>query len=321
MATCWIAAEHALHHVEKNFSQIEMVFLSHNIEKSQYSIYAGFDESLIRAGVGYLEQIHLFTTANVAPQSPLLSQLGKILSPFSSILFTASNTLRPPVYKTDGVTTWGFDELTFEMASKIIDRGSTAAMHPTVISLSRTTNEATTSGFRSTASGPGNEYDSDDSDSGTVKERKEGGGGGEVGGGSEETDEHEGEDQQGHGNGDGFSDDHVDMGSGGDPGFPGKPFGKRESIRSSTIDFEVVSDMKFPPQSGKMFQYITTEGTLTIQVYIGSVIGFHGFVHGFLDGQETPVHNMPSSVHKTQIWQHPRNRGYWFQTGPSSGYD
>jgi hypothetical protein len=299
MVTCWIAAEHALHHVEKRLSQIETIFQSHDIDKSQYAIYAGFDETLIRTGVGYMEQIHLFTMANIAPESPLLSQLGKVLSPFSSILFTASHTLHLPIYKPGSTTTWGFDELAFKTASKVIDHGSTAAMHPTVISLSQRIDKNNSLGLSSTAaSGLGSGSTFDDNDLGIFEDRKGGhSGGSEAGGGNEDTDEvGHSEEHQGHGNGedsgDDSGDDQIDNNSGGGPGFPGEPSSKGKSAqRSPTIDFEVVSEI-FMSQNGKKFQCITTDGTLTLQVYSAS-LGFYCFYsQTILDGQGSQIHNM-----------------------------
>ena len=136
MSTFWIAAEHALQHIQKNQSQIEAAFATHHISKSEYVLYAGFDESLIHAEIGYLEQIHVFSSVSPIATS-LLSQLGRIFSLFSSILFTESSIYELPVYKSDG-TTWIFDELVFQAASKLVDQGLTAAMYPTVIGLSKT---------------------------------------------------------------------------------------------------------------------------------------------------------------------------------------
>jgi len=80
-AVRWIGAEHALLHVERNRSRIETVFQRHDIEKSQYAVYAGFDESCIRRGLGFFEQIHIFTLSTILATSPLLTELGQSFSP------------------------------------------------------------------------------------------------------------------------------------------------------------------------------------------------------------------------------------------------
>ena len=50
----------------------------------------------------YIEQIHVFISAEVNAKSSLLSELGKVFSPFSSILFTESSSYRLPLFKDDG---------------------------------------------------------------------------------------------------------------------------------------------------------------------------------------------------------------------------
>jgi hypothetical protein len=115
------------------------IFDRSQIHKSKYAVYAGFDESLIKSGVGYIEQIHVFVSAEVDANSPLLAELGRLFSPFSSILFTSSSWYHMPVFKAgiDG-DVWDFDELTYFTASKLADSGSSAKTPLTVISLSQT---------------------------------------------------------------------------------------------------------------------------------------------------------------------------------------
>jgi hypothetical protein len=138
--TYWIAAEHALKHARNNMSSVSEIFDRSQIQKSEYAVYAGFDESLIKSGVGYIEQIHVFVSAALDADSPLLAELGRLFSPFSSILFTGSCQYHMPVFKAgvDGDTIWNFDELTYFTASKFADGGSSAKTPLTVISLSQT---------------------------------------------------------------------------------------------------------------------------------------------------------------------------------------
>jgi len=120
-------------------SSVSEVFDRSQIQKSEYAVYAGFDESLIKSGVGYIEQIHVFVSAEVDANSPLLTELGRLFSPFSSILFTGSSWYCMPVFQAgvDG-DVWDFDELTYFTASKFTDGGSSAKTPLTVISLSQT---------------------------------------------------------------------------------------------------------------------------------------------------------------------------------------
>ena len=134
--TCWIAPEDALQHARSKLPLVSEVFYRWKIQESEYVVQAGFDESLIKSGVGYLQQIHVFVSAEVDATSPLFSELGKIFSPFSSILFTESSLYYLPVFKDDG-NVWEFDELIYFTASKFADDGSSAVMPPTVISFSQ----------------------------------------------------------------------------------------------------------------------------------------------------------------------------------------
>ena len=152
---CWIAAEHALQDVRNNLSSISKVFDKSQIQKSEYVILAGFDESLIESGVGYLEQIHVFIVREVDATSPMLPELGRLFSPFSSTLFTESSSHRLPVFKDDG-SVWEFDELVYFTASKFSDGGSSATNPLTVISLTQTPSHTdSTTGFSQSSSGSG----------------------------------------------------------------------------------------------------------------------------------------------------------------------
>ena len=116
-------------HATSNLSLVSEVFDRWQIQKSEYVVLAGFDEALIKSGIGYLEQIHVFVTAEVNPNSPLLQELGRIFLPFSSILFTGSSRHHMPVFKADtngDHDVWDFDELVYFTASKFSNRGSTA---------------------------------------------------------------------------------------------------------------------------------------------------------------------------------------------------
>ena len=130
ITTSWIAAEHALQHARNKILSVSKVFDKWQIQKSDYAVLAGFDESLIKSGVGYLEQIHVFVIAEVDPSHSLLTELGKLFSPFSSILFTESSSYRLPAFKEDG-SVWEFDELVYFTASKSADGGSSSKTTPT----------------------------------------------------------------------------------------------------------------------------------------------------------------------------------------------
>ena len=136
-------------------SSVSQVFDKLQIQKSDYVVLAGFDESLVMSGVGYLEQIHVFTIAEVDPSSLLLTELGRLFSPFSSTLFTESSSYRLPVFKDDG-SEWEFDELVYLTVSKFADNGSSAKTPPTIISLNQNSSSAYgSSQFENSGSGSG----------------------------------------------------------------------------------------------------------------------------------------------------------------------
>jgi len=128
-----MAADNVAKHIMSVVPQVNSVMHAHGIMPFQYAIFAGFNESLIRKGVGYLQQAHIVSSVDVDAESPLFTQLGKLFSPYSAELFTPSTRTRLPVFKEDG-TEWDFNELTFATASKVIDHGSSGTAHPTMIS-------------------------------------------------------------------------------------------------------------------------------------------------------------------------------------------
>ena len=251
-ATCLIAAGHALLHIEKHRTQIETVFQRHNIKKSQYDARAGFNESCIRDGLGFLQQIYIFTTlSTILATSSLLTELGKILSPFSSVIFTEESSFPLPVYKIDG-TIWDWDDFVFKTASKYINRGSTAAMCPTIISYSQTTNDK------------GDQMDSGAGDGDRENVRKEDSKGSRDKGKERDRDNHDnsgdtprdGDHDSGH---PGNSGDRLNEGSG-DPDPEGM------ATDSPNIMFHITSKIYTNDNLSEPLQEINTVGNLTMRV-------------------------------------------------------
>ena len=206
--------------------------------KKQYVIHAGFDESLIKSGVGYLEQIHIFVLAEVDATSPLLSELGRLFSPFSSTLFTESSSYRLPVFKDDG-SVWEFDELVYFTASKFADGGSSAKTPLTIISLSQTPSQAGSStGFSQSSSGSGEgEKNKQRLEKGKERDRSD--------------------------------NDKADEGSD-DPDDPDNPPGDQGGITAgpAKISFEVASEIYPTQDEQNTFQTLTMHGSLTIKVFL-----------------------------------------------------
>ncbi|KDR72300.1 hypothetical protein GALMADRAFT_143149 [Galerina marginata CBS 339.88] len=236
---CWIAAEHALRHARSNVSLISEIFDKWHIPKSEYVVLAGFDESLIRSGIGYLEQIHVFVSAEVDATSPLLPELGKLFSPFSSILFTDSSSYHLPVFKADG-SVWEFDELVYYTASKFGDGGSSAKTPLTVISLSPNPDPADgPTGFSQ-----GSDHDSREGDkdaerrSGKGKEKDRGN-----------------EDEAGKGE----KDDKHPLDN------PYQPYEGRTITGPAEISYEIVARIYPVGDEEKTFQSLTIHGNLIIK--------------------------------------------------------
>lgn len=223
---------------------VSEVFDKWQIQKSKYVVLAGFDESLIKSGIGYLEQIHVFVIAEVNANSPLLQELGRIFSPFSSILFTPSSWYRMPVYKADtNGDVWDFNELVYFTASRFANGGSSAKTPLNIISLSQTHTLADgLTGFSPGGSG---------SEEGENNKRR-----------SEKGKERDREDEDDKGD-----NDNKDPGSD-----PEDPSGDRGGpiARSATISFEIsseIQDHRHTSQGGQdIFQTLTMHGNLIIQV-------------------------------------------------------
>jgi len=221
-------------------STVSEIFDRLQIQKSEYAVYAGFDESLIKSGVGYIEQIHVFVSAEVDANSSLLAELGRLFSPFSSILFTGSSWYHMPVFK-PGVNgdVWNFDELTYFTASKFADGGSSAKTPLTVISLSQSPRLADgPTGFSQGGDGKKNE------------ERRPNKGKERDRGNNDEADK-----------GDKNEDPDDD---------PGEPFGDRGGTIAGPANFffEIVSKVYPIHDSLNAFQTLIMEGSMTIKVVL-----------------------------------------------------
>ena len=170
-----------------------------------------------------------------------MSELGKLFSPFSSILFTEFSLYRLPVFKDDG-SVWEFDELVYFTASKFADGGSSAKIPLTIISLSQSQSLADTMTVvsqSSSGSGEGEENKKQSSEKG--KERDKG-------------------DKDEAGNGDKDNKDPSD-----------DPEGDQDGIIAglAKISFEIASEIHpaiYDDQN--IFQTLTMHGSLTIEVFL-----------------------------------------------------
>jgi len=91
------AAKHALQHLQQYKPEIKAAFSHSTILEMDYILLAGFNESVIHSGIGYLQEIHVLSRSKFPPDTALLLALGKIFSPFPGMIFT---TMPPYCYKT-----------------------------------------------------------------------------------------------------------------------------------------------------------------------------------------------------------------------------
>lgn len=122
-----LGAESALKHAKEREADLTATFSRFQISQSSYSFHAGFNESLIKLGVGYIQEIHIFVSVDVAADSPLVTELGKLLSPYPGVLFAPSSFHQTPVFTEDG-SVWDFDELLLSQTTKYSTLHSSGTM-------------------------------------------------------------------------------------------------------------------------------------------------------------------------------------------------
>ena len=89
-----------MQHLEQHLSKIEKIFTKFRIPKSDYQLFAGFDEGLLRECC-YLDQIHVNIRFKPRNMTCFLKRLGPILLPFSAVIFTDKSIHRLPPSVTD----------------------------------------------------------------------------------------------------------------------------------------------------------------------------------------------------------------------------
>ena len=77
-----------MQHLERHLPEIEKIFTKFRIQKSDYHLFAGFDEGILQGCYVFLEQIHIAIRFKPRTIACLLKHLRPILLPFSAIIFT-----------------------------------------------------------------------------------------------------------------------------------------------------------------------------------------------------------------------------------------
>jgi hypothetical protein len=112
-----LVAKTALKHLQQCEAEIKTTLSLLGISEMDYILLAGFNESVMHSGIGYLEEIHVILKSEFPSDSDLLSSLGRIFSPFPGVIFTTSPpyTFQTPVFNSEEkAREW--DEVVFTQA-------------------------------------------------------------------------------------------------------------------------------------------------------------------------------------------------------------
>ena len=99
-----VTAQLALEHATTQFPKIgSALSLACRMPDAAYLVRVGFDEDMMCRGQGALQEIYIYVDFDIPSDSNLvLDELGKILSPFPSILFTPTMLHRVPIVSATG---------------------------------------------------------------------------------------------------------------------------------------------------------------------------------------------------------------------------
>ncbi|KAF4609773.1 hypothetical protein D9613_012055 [Agrocybe pediades] len=277
LMTCWLAPEHAALFAQHISDDVSATFAAHQIDPSQYAIYAGFDNSCIENGIGCLQQVHLFTSVEISPASHLIQDLKKHLSSFSSVIFTPSMRIKLSIIKRDG-TEQHFNDYAPVLVTKWSDRGEMGCFNPTIIELTLGTEANAEGGIQDAGqSAPGKDNDflsnkllsreGDDRNDKEQADRSDGqvpggrGGGGGGGGG----DRGDGGAQGGPGGGGGGPGGGNEDGGGGGSGDDPKDSEANAPAGPCSVSYKVTSKL-YSDEKKDVFQILKSEGNISIQV-------------------------------------------------------
>jgi hypothetical protein len=249
-----VGAQNALEHAKERGTEIKVVFSRFQILQSEYSVHAGFNESLITSGVGYIQEIHVFTSREV-PTNSLITELGKLFSPYPGTLFTPSGSHHTPVFKKDG-SIRDFDELVLSRAENYTSLLSSGTIKSDLVvaHVCAVRNDAASSSSSACSSNGGRGGGNEGSGSGR-----------EHGGGRRQEDQNPGGHPINEGNWDGGPSADGD---------PEDPNGKGKSTRPfPDVSFDVLAniycDCDEDSTTSTLFQAFQMNGRLTAKV--GSV--------------------------------------------------
>jgi hypothetical protein len=95
-----IVAEAALQHSRLKEGEIAQIISSVG-PQIDYFLQVGYNESLIRRGVGHLQEIHLHVNTSIPFNSPIFESLGKAFSPFPGVVWMPGQSQPTAVFNGD----------------------------------------------------------------------------------------------------------------------------------------------------------------------------------------------------------------------------
>jgi len=240
-----LGAKRALKHAEEREADIRATFSQFQFSASDYAVLAGFNESLIQLGIGYLQEIHVFILVDIPLDSLLISELGRIFSPSPGVLFTPSSSYQTPVFKDDG-TVWDWNEFAFSMVERHSDIRATGMMsQDTIISISGSPQTSSAGNSVSVGSDPNHVGSS--------------GGGDQDNDGDRDHEDRDSEDQEDQSGGDGDP-------NGGDLEDTDVLEDAHPSIPAVSFDVQARLYVETSEKSSKLFQALKAKGKLVARV-------------------------------------------------------
>ena len=83
-----LVASDAKHHLESNMHALERIFTDFGVQRDLWISQVGFDEELLSAGSGYVQEVLITILEDLEIKSgySVIQEIGKILSPFPGVV-------------------------------------------------------------------------------------------------------------------------------------------------------------------------------------------------------------------------------------------
>ena len=112
-----VGAQAALDAILSKANSIQEILASQEIPQQDYYVQAGFNEDLVLAGGGHLEEIYIYLRNSIGNEQipALLLALGSCLAPFPCVLFTSEESYPTPLPSNSPL---GFDSVILGRAER-----------------------------------------------------------------------------------------------------------------------------------------------------------------------------------------------------------